>query len=674
MMHRDPDRESALPPASPEAEAVRGSGRRRFLGAVAILLVLVVVGSYYASHKPISLGHLLSLGWVLADMLVAAALVALAGGIGRRLLPEPHPSRTASLALQAAFGLGLMSLGFLLLGWFVGVRSLFAWLALSALAIAFGRSAYAWCSAWSPGISLLAQSGRAARLAGLTVAVLLGLAFLEAAAPPVHFDALVYHLELPRRFLEQGSLVLTPDNPYWGLPLLGEMLYTWAVALGRLQTGAVLGWMVAALTLAGLLGLASSWGKHAGWVAVVALIGGTTLAGSPGWAYVDWWAALYGLCILIALDQFRQAPSRQLAVLGGLMAGFACGVKYTAWLALPAGFLAFWTADRSRRGLRHAVVFLLGGVLIAFPWIWKNVQGAGAPLYPYFGASPWIEPARQRALQASVQAPAPVLSLGVPIAAGLLGHEQGPGFASDIGPLLLGLLPGLALLRRRDRQTYLSLGVFLVTGWLIWAAASQVSGLLLQTRLYFVLLPAWALLAGAGFTGFEATTIGQIRLGRLAGALVALVAGLLLFQEIRTQVQARPAGVLLGEETESAYLLRRLGGFYMTQLRIQELAEGSRVLMLWEPRGLYCSPRCVPDPWIDRWYVDRRTIGGAKDILESWRRDTITHVLLFEAGMDFVRQHDARYSDQDWQTLDSVLDDMALAESIGDGYILYELR
>ncbi|MCJ7511799.1 MAG: hypothetical protein MUO23_02380 [Anaerolineales bacterium] len=651
-----------------------GDGAQRpWLAFIAIGLFFTLVAAYFVSHKPFTPANVFAIASTTRDVLLAGALVAVAGGIGRRLLPTPHASSTASLSLQAAFGLGVMGLGSLFVGWWGGARASVAWVGLLALGLAFGRSALRWCSGWRSSLRALAQADPVTQAAVACAGMLLGLAFLEAAAPPVHFDALVYHLELPRRFLAQGSFGLTPQNPYWGLPLLGEALYTWALALGRLQTAAVLGWMAAGLTLAGVFGLAASWAKPAGWAGLLALIGGASLCASPGWAYVDWWAALYGMALLVVLDMYRATPARSLAALGGLMAGFACGVKYTAWLALPAGFFAFWSADRSRRGLRHAVLFALGGALIAWPWVWKNLQATGAPLYPYVGASAWIQPERQAALRESVAPPSAGLSLGAPVAATFLGHEQAPGFASDIGPLLVGLLPGLALLRRGMRPRLVPTGVFLLVGWGIWAAASMASGLLIQTRLYFVLLPAWAVLAGAGFAGFEASVVGKIRLGRLAGALVALVVGLLLFQQLRTQILARPAAVLLGEEAESSYLLRRLGGFYVTQLRIQELAEGSRVLMLWEPRGLYCSPRCVPDPWIDRWYVDRRTIGGAEEILERWRSDTITHVLVFEAGMDFVRKQDARYSEQDWQALDTALDEMALVESIGDGYNLYEL-
>jgi hypothetical protein len=93
--------------------------------------------------------------------------------------------------------------------------------------------------------------------------------------------------------------------------------------------------------------------------------------------------------------------------------------------------------------------------------------------------------------------------------------------------------------------------------------------------------------------------------------------------------------------------------------------------MLWEPRGFYCWPACVPDVWIDQWYVQRRTLDTPEAILDSWDSQGITHVLLFNAGMEFVRANDRRYTQDDWQALQLLLQKLKPVETIGDGYSLY---
>jgi hypothetical protein len=114
--------------------------------------------------------------------------------------------------------------------------------------------------------------------------------------------------------------------------------------------------------------------------------------------------------------------------------------------------------------------------------------------------------------------------------------------------------------------------------------ASQISGLLIQTRLYFVLLPAWAFLAGCGFAWLARVSLGTVRVGRVIGALIALVVGLTLYQEGAASVRANPLSAVLGIESRDEYLTRRLGGYYAAQLRMANPPSSRKTLMLWEPR------------------------------------------------------------------------------------------
>lgn len=663
-------------PASQGGKIAKGS--RQDAGGVVwgslgiAVLVIVLVGYYYA-HKPVSPDNARALAGVAADSCLALLIVLAAGAIGRRLVPQAHPEALAAMSFQAALGLGVMGLGVLLLGAVGGMQRWVFYAVLATLVVGFWRSGRAWLKQASQAFGPIRRASWPWRAAAAAGAALLMLAWFEAAAPPARYDALLYHLDLAARFLDQGSISRTVDNQLWGMPLLGELLYAWAMALGRAQTAALLGWAVAVLTLLGVAGLGKGWGKRIGWIAPLALLGGSTLASSPGWAYVDWWAALFGLGLLIALDRHRQRQDPQAVVLAGVMAGLACGVKYSAWIALPAGFFAVWLGARNRASLKNALVFLVVGLAVASPWLVKNLLGAGVPLFPYFGVTPAIDPLRQHAFQGSI-APPPVLnSLLIPIAATFAGHEHAPGFSVDLGPLLLGLLPGLVLIRRENRQALLPAGGFLIVGWVAWGIAIRFSGLLIQTRLYFVLLPAWALLAGAGFSGWIGVRPRGVRLERLAAAAVAIVVGLLLVQQVRQWAAWNPAAVLLGVESRSAYLTRRLGATQLAMESMEQLPAGSRVIMLWEPRSLYCLPRCVPDVWIDRWLVDLRRHGSGEAVLDAWQRAGTSHVLLHVAGLEFTRQSDPRYTPADWDALDELLTRLERLEAIGDGYVLYRV-
>jgi hypothetical protein len=109
---------------------------------------------------------------------------------------------------------------------------------------------------------------------------------------------------------------------------------------------------------------------------------------------------------------------------------------------------------------------------------------------------------------------------------------------------------------------------------------------------------------------------------------------------------------------------------------IQELPEASRVLMLWEPRSLYCLPKCDPDELLDRWLDDLRGTQSqlpSRAILESWQTAGYTHLLYFRAGADYIRHHDNRYLASDWIALNDLLSGLSEPVNFGEVYFLYTI-
>ena len=253
------------------------------------------------------------------------------------------------------------------------------------------------------------------------------------------------------------------------------------------------------------------------------------------------------------------------------------------------------------------------------------------------------------------------------------GVEGAPGFAADIGPWLIALLPGLGFVRRAHRASLLPVGAFVAAGWAAWIVAGASAELLGQTRLYYGLLPAWAALAGAGLAGLNRSRIGSIRPGRIASVLITFTLGLLTLGYVAQVAMANPLAPVLGLESSEGYRARRLGTYGPAMQAVRDLGSEASVVMLWEPRGLDCRPTCQPDVWLDRWSVDRARLGTADRILESWRQSGVTHLLLYRAGMVFVRGHEARYSAADWEELDRLLQSLPDPVRYGDGYELFPL-
>jgi hypothetical protein len=640
-------------------------------GGLVVGWLAAIEAAYYIPHKPFGPETTAGIAAAAVDLAVAAAILAVAGGLGRRLAPTAHPDSLAALALQTSLGLGVCSLAILCVGVVGGLRSWVGWTALVAGLILLRRSILSWLGGWRDIGAELRSGGAFVRGIAALSGIILVAALAEALAPPIHFDALVYHLALPQEFLAHHSIALTPDNPYWGMPLGTEMLYLWAMALGRPQTAAALGWMMGVAALVGVVGLGRGFGKIVAWTAVAALLCGETLATSLGWAYADWLTALHGVAMLIALDAWRTRQDLRWAGLAGVLGGLAFGAKYTAGLALVAGVAFVFAAPRRPRQWKAAAVLVGAGLAAGAPWLLKNLLYSGAPLYPFFGASAWIHPLRQEFFRGQAGGESLWRAVLAPALASLQGVEDAPGYSASIGPLMLGLLPGLLALRRRTVRAVAPLAAFVLVGWAGWGAASLLSVRLAQPRLHYLLFPAWAIVAGLGYQGLRRLRLPGIRFGRLGGALVVLSLTISALNSAVGAVRARSLATVFGLVSPTEYVTSRLGAYALAMQTVHELGPEAVVVSLWEPRGLYCWPTCLPDVWLDRWWEARQTLAEPTGILEAWKEQGITHVLLNRAGMDFIRAEDSRYSSQDWAVFQGLLDGLPPVARLGAGYELF---
>lgn len=638
-----------------------------------LIFLTVVIALYYVPHKPFDSTFLIALFKALRNILIALAIVALAGGFGVRILGGVHPDRLANLVIQAAFGAGVSVFGILILGILGLYKPWFLWAFVIIPMIFLWKYIKEWLAGWGElGKELRRLTGILLIIAGLLgVVVLHGL--LEALAPPSQYDALVYHLMLPSEFLDEGRFFFTPENPFWGMPLSAEMLNTWAMGLGSQETATVLGWMLGFLTLIGTLALGRSLSRRAGWVACAALLAGETIASSFGWGYADWGAAFMCVAALIALDAWRINNSIRFAIIAGLLAGFAFGFKYTAGIAIPAGAIMLVISRTDKSWKRSLGVYLVISIAVALLWLIKNLIFTGTILYPYIGTTPWVGAERQQFYRDTVSYLPLWKILLVPFISTLEGVEGGIGFSASIGPLMLGLLPGVFLAWRSYRESIRGFVGFILVGWLLWIVATLYNPLLGQTRLYYVFFPAWAILAGMGFEGLAEVKLANIRVVRVAGVLVILALCFSTMTIFREGIQSQPLKSIMGMEGDDAYLTRRLGAYLPAMRAIESLGSDAYVLALWEPRGLYCRPHCLPDPWIDRWYTDRRRMGDVDLILQSWHQEGFTHVLVHVKGVDFVRENDSRFTREDWDALERLLTNLELVTSFGEGYQLFRL-
>ena len=369
--------------------------RRLLAGSVGFLWLIIIIGLYYIYHKPFDPPAFLILLTALGQLIPAFALLALAGGLGGWILPAVEFPALVRLTLQVALGIGVLSLLFLLAGATLGLNRLLLWGELVAGIILLRKPILAWLRLWRSGSVLLLQLSLLERLLAVAAFLILAMSLINSLSPPLAFDALVYHLTLPRLYLQAGRIYYVPQIMFWGMPQTGEMLYTWAMGLAGEQTAALVGWAIGLLTLVGLAGALQAFiSRRVAWVAIASLIAAYSLAVSLSWAYIDWLMALFGLCFLLSLLEWRFRRRHQTLFVVGIFTGLAFTTKYTGgMLALIGigvlGFDHFFKRAVVRAAANNFVAFvqrvlIFGGAagLVALPWLIKNWLATGNPFYP----------------------------------------------------------------------------------------------------------------------------------------------------------------------------------------------------------------------------------------------------------------------------------------------------
>ncbi len=218
--------------------------------------------------------------------------------------------------------------------------------------------------------------------------------FVNAMAPENSPDGSTYHLGLVAHYLREGGLQPLATNIFSHLPAGVEMLFLFAFAFGGHSAASLVHFaFLVALPLAlvlygrrfGLPGVGAAAALFF-FLAPVAGMDGTS-------AYNDVALACVLFLVFYALEMWAAAApdsgeSRGLAVLAGLLAGFAFAIKYTAFMALLyVPVYMFWKKYRHvRRPWPEVLAACVSAACSVGPWLIRNWYWIGNPVSPFFNA------------------------------------------------------------------------------------------------------------------------------------------------------------------------------------------------------------------------------------------------------------------------------------------------
>lgn len=388
---------------------------------------------------------------------------------------------------------------------------------------------------------------------------------IGALGPEISFDALWYHLTLPKIFLDNHSVFSVPGGLlYYSLfPKLGEMLYITALSIDGEVLAKLIHFSFGLLTIAAIY-LASRIFLNRNYSLLACLIFSSNLV--FGWesitSYVDLIRTFFEIMALWGILKFIEKGNEKDLIRSGVSLGFAVSSKLLALGSLPIFFVLIFL--KKKDFFKNFLIFFFLVVLIPLPWFFYSFLKTGNPIYPIFTSY------YQHSLAFSFN-PIDILS------------ELGKLFLrSDdpISPVYLILLP-LVLVRFTKFNKHLrALTFYSILALIVWFITPRTGG----GRFVLPYLPAFSILAAGTIASLKHTSIRKFTIG--VAFLVALVT---IFYRSAANYKYLP--VIFGEETKKEFLTKNLnfnfGDFYDVDGFFSKTIKPGEAVLLYGFHNLY---------------------------------------------------------------------------------------
>jgi hypothetical protein len=423
---------------------------------------------------------------------------------------------------------------------------------------------------------------------------------LTAAVPPFFWDALTYHLAVPKAYADAHGFVYLPFNVYSSMPMGGSLFYLWPYLWDGLITAKASHLVATILALSLTYRLARIWLSQFYSALAAALV----ILTSPvmvviGGAHNDHFQILFAVAALYTyFNWVRRADGtvRRPWLAFGLFLGAALAVKYSAY-AVAAAFVPIWIYDVARKRVRlsRVLVFLGVAFLVVAPWLVKAYVERGNLVFPLFydafdGRGFTGEQAgRLMAWQMEMGRGRGVADLA--LLPYRISVEADVGYGAFSGIYLPFLLPLAALAAVFFRRAW----GLVAYGWLYvaaWFFGPQ------QLRFLGAALPAFAIAAAGVIAAAEISRSDWLRRLWRAFAIIALLlvsvsyfAGALLNATFNYSYFFKP--------DRDEFLRERIGFFAAQEFINNELPANAKILMVFTNHTLYLKRDAVYDSFLE---------------------------------------------------------------------------
>ncbi len=409
--------------------------------------------------------------------------------------------------------------------------------------------------------------------------------------PELGFDALWYHLTLPKLYIQNHSVLRIPGSLlyYSDMPKLTEMLYTASIFFGNEILAKLVHFSFGLLSSIALYFLSRKFfNVKLSMLAVLIFYANLVVGWESISAYIDLARTFFEIMALWGFINFIESENEKWLIESAVMIGLSVSTKILSLgsIGIFLCMIIYFGLSNHKKNVKvfiDVLIFIFFSLLIPLPWFIFSFVHTGNPLYPMFS--------NIASLNYNISILNPVkFTLDV---LKLLIYSPDP-----LSPLYLIFLPLILLTFNRFKESIKFILLYSLLAMVIWYFTPRVGG----GRFILPYLPAFSIFCVQIIKMFEKKT----EYGRLFIFLVIFIS--LLSISYRGIVNAKFIPVIIGKESKSHFLSSHLnfsfGDFYDTDGYFKKNISLKDTVLLYGFHNLYY----VDFPFIDSSWVKKGDI------------------------------------------------------------------
>ncbi len=401
--------------------------------------------------------------------------------------------------------------------------------------------------------------------------------------PEIGFDALWYHLSLPKIFLSEHSVSHISGGLFYysEIPKLGEMFYIRALALGNENTAKLIHFMFGLLSLVALYKVSRKFfDTKLSLLACLLFYSNLVVGWESTTAYIDLFRTFFEIMAFWAFLEWVNSKEKKWMYESAIMTGLAISTKLISLGSLLVfTLLIFYVLRRTsfREIVKTILTFCLIALFVVSPWFIFSYFNTGNPVYPLF--TKFYETSFNLSVLNPLNFLGSVFNLFLKS-------------ADPISPIYLILFPVLLVLYKSSKLKAKLLFMYSFVAIVIWYITPQTGGgrFILPYLPVLSVLGAYVIAQKKEFTKFFVALVIIVSLSSIGYRFLA---------------NSKFIPVILGKEPKVEFLTKNLnfsyGGFYDTDSYFKNNIKQNDRVLLYGFHNLYYADF----PFIDASYVKK---------------------------------------------------------------------